>query len=144
MVAMEQTSGTPEPENAGGHRDRRRSQLMEFAPAAVLYVVLLVGASQLTLDTTFKRVAFAAVPVAPVVLIVRGVMRRLASADAMGRMAAYRSMAVGFGAAMGCAMVMGFAGIAYSRSLAPEIGAWVVFGVGMAAWIVAGAFGERR
>ncbi len=110
----------------------------------VVYMVLLIAARQMELDTTAKRLAFVAVPVVPAALTVWAVWRNLRSSDEYQRLTGYWSMSVGFAAAMVAAVVMAFVGIAFKGDVDPDLGAWVTFASGMGAWLVAALVVARR
>jgi len=108
-----------------------------------LYVVAVIVVSLLGRDTLTKRIVFALVPTVPLVLVVRAVVLWLRAADEYQRLATYRLLAISFAVAMVAAVLMGFAGSAFS-GLDPSLGGWVAFLAGMGTWAAGSVRAARR
>ena len=126
-----------------GDREKNRRYLRNFVPAMVLYALAVVIGASVGHDTLTKRLIFLLVPVVPLLLVVRAVVGWIRSADEYQRLATYRVLAISFVVAMVVAVLMGFAGSAFSE-LDPSLGGWVVFAAGMATWAAHGLRDARR
>lgn len=118
-------------------RTRRRAYLRWFVPGIVAYALAIGLVVAVTDDGTTARWAWYLVPVLPLVWIGVAIGRDALTADEYQQQLIFRSMAVGFGAAMFAAVVTGMLDAADV-----DVGAsgWIVFGAGMSAWAVHGAF----
>ena len=133
-----------EPKFSDGDRRRNRAYNKRFIPAMAIYVVLLVAALQMDLDSLATKLLFVAVPIVPAALTVVAVVRKMNACDEYQRLAGFRAMSIGFGAAMVTAVIMGFVGIAFEGDEVARVGGWAVFIVGMLGWGVAGSATSRQ
>ena len=133
-----------EPKFSDGDRRRNRAYNKRFIPAMVIYIVLLVAALQMNLDSLAAKLLFVAVPIVPAALTVVAVVRNMKACDEYQRLAGYRAMSIGFAAAMVTAVIMGFVGTAFDGDQVARVGGWAVFIVGMLSWGVAGAVASRQ
>jgi hypothetical protein len=119
-----------------GDRARNRAYRREFWPGMVGYVVVLLAVSLLGhLDGTSNwRFVLALLPMAPLVLVVRAVMKHLHRVDDYQRQLTYRGLSVGFLVAMTASLTIGFLGFAGLQ--VPGAG-WVVWSLGMTGWAAA-------
>lgn len=116
--------------SATDRRERNR-YLRELVPPMVVYTVSVVAVTA-TVDRGTTGAAFwMLIPVIPLVVAALAVYRSIRRADEYTQFRQYRSMALGFGAAMMTAVTLGWLSIV---DAAPPQGPWLVFGVGMLAW----------
>jgi hypothetical protein len=119
-----------------GDRARNRAYHRQFWPGMVGYVVVLLAVSFWGhLDGTSNwRFALALLPMAPLVLVVRAVMKHLQRVDDYQRQLTYRGLSVGFLVAMMASLTIGFLGFAGLQ--VPGAG-WIIWSLGMAGWATA-------
>ena len=128
-----------------GDRARSHAYLREFVPAIAAYAVAVVAVGTwggLDGDSPW-RYAWALLPVVPVVLVVRAVVRALRRADEYARLLQLTDLAAAFAVAMVAAVALGMLAIA-GAPLRAELLPWLVFGAGMLTWAVRGALSARR
>ena len=125
-----------------GDRARTRAYFRDFAPAMAAYVVAIVAVvawGDLDGESPW-RVAWALVPVLPVLGVVRAVVRGLRRSDEYAQLVQLRGLAVGFAVAMVVCVVLGMLMVA---GLSVPAGPWLAFGAGMVSWAVAAAIASR-
>ena len=129
---------------SNGDRARSRAYLRDFAPAVAAYVVAIVAVGAwggLDGDSPW-RYAWALLPLAPVALVVRAVVRALRRSDEYARLLLLTDLAVSFAAAMLAAVALGMLAIA-GAPLPAQLLPWLVFGAGMLTWAVRTALSAR-
>lgn len=106
-----------------------------LAYCVVLAVVVVLGHLHGHSDW---RIFWALLPVLPVVWALWAVTRHLRRVDELQQRLLLQGLGVGFAAAMLTSVTVGFLGIA---GLDMRFAGWIVYGVGMLAWIIAAAAG---
>ena len=127
-----------------GDRTRAGAYLRDFVPGIVAYVVVLLAVvtwGDLGGESGW-RFAWALLPVLPALWVVRAVVRHLRRVDEYGRLVLLKGLAGGFVVAMVSAMIVGFLELAGLR-LAHGGAGWLIYGAGMAGWLVASAVASR-
>ena len=136
----------PSPPNASSAVERRqnRAYLREFAPAMLGYLLTLPLALWLgdTGGEVDARLLWWLLPLAPVGLVIRAVVRALHRSDEYQRDIQLVGMSIGFAASMFAAMTFGLLGIQVDLPTGVEI--WGVFSVGMLGWAIAVAIRSMR
>ncbi len=87
------------------------------------------------------RYVWALLPVVPALWIVVAVVRHGNRIDDYQRLLLLRGLAVGFAVAMIASVTVGFLGVA---GLVLPAAGWIIYGVGMLGWLVAGAVAQKR
>jgi hypothetical protein len=87
------------------------------------------------------RFVWAVLPVLPTLLVVRASVRHVRRLDEYQRRVMLEGLAVGFALAMVCALTVGMLGVA---GLALPMAGWIIYGVGMLGWAIAGGIADRR
>jgi hypothetical protein len=124
-----------------GDRARARAYNREFWPGIAAYV-LATGLVSWGVDGHSPwRFLWALVPVIPAAWIVRAVLRHVRRVDEYQRLMLLESFAVGFAVAMLAAITLGFLAAAGLRL---ESAPWIVYGIGMLGWAIAGTREARR
>ena len=126
---------TRDPDVSLGDRARSRAYHREFWPGMAGYVVVLLAVSFWgRLDGTSPwRFVLALLPMLPLVLVVRAVVKHLHRVDDYQRQLTYRGLAFGFLVAMMASLTIGFLGFAGLQ--VPGAG-WIVWSLGMGGWAV--------
>ncbi|QIM16459.1 hypothetical protein G7067_08565 [Leucobacter insecticola] len=97
---------------------------------AVVILPILIPAEK----GTALRAVITIVPVLPMIWVLISVVRHLKRIDERDKTTTLQSMSVGFGASMLAAVTVGFLGFAgFDGIFLP----WIVFIIGMMAWLVA-------
>lgn len=126
-----------------GDHQRTRAYRKDFWPGMagyglVLGAVLMWG----DLDGASQwRIAWALLPVLPMLWVVRAVVRHLRRIDDYQRGLLLQSLGAGFAVAMLTSVTVGFLGVA---GLPMRFAGWAIYGAGMLAWLVAAALVHRR
>lgn len=130
---------------SAGDQARTRAYLLDFVPGMIGYTVVLAAVlvwGHLDGHSAW-RYLWAVLPVLPALWVVRAVWRHIGRIDDYQRLLLLRGLAGGFAVAMIAAVTMGFLGIAGLPASPPNTG-WIVYGAGMAGWIVSGAVAQRQ
>ena len=134
------TSDLDKAGRSAGDRARARAYYWDFWPGMIGYVAVLLGVlawGHLDGDSSW-RFLWAVLPVIPMLWVLRAVVRHLRRCDDYQQLLALRALVIGFAAAMGTAITLGFLGIARLVLPVPlASGGWIVFTAGMLAWGVA-------
>jgi hypothetical protein len=115
----------------------------EFWPAMIGYVVVLVPVmvwGGLDGDSPWRFV-WAVLPVIPMLWVVIAVLRHIRRIDDYQRFLLLQGLGVGFAVAMISSVTMGFLAIA---GLSIPGAGWIIYGVGMLAWLVTSSIARRR
>lgn len=127
---------------SAGDRARIRAYQRDFVPAMTAYVVVVVAVvtwGDLGGDGPW-RLAWALLPVLPVLGVVRAVVRGLRRSDEYAQLLRLRGLAVGFAVAVVACVALAVLGTAGCE--APG-GPWLVFAAGASSWAVATALQSR-
>lgn len=106
-----------------------------LAYGAVLALVVMFGHLH---GHSAWRILWALLPVLPVGWALWAVVRHLRRVDELQQLLLLQGLGVGFAAAMLASITVGFLGIA---GLDMRFAGWIVYGVGMLAWIIGAAAG---
>lgn len=106
-----------------------------LAYGAVLALVVMFGHLH---GHSAWRILWALLPVLPVGWALWAVVRHLRRVDELQQLLLLLRLGVGFAAAMLASITVGFLGIA---GLDMRFAGWIVYGVGMLAWIIGAAAG---
>ena len=130
-------------DTAQGDRQRGIAYSRDFWPGMVGYgVVLTIVMIWGGLDGTSPwRFVWAALPVLPALWVLRAVVRHLGRIDDYQRQLVLQGLSVGFGTAMITSITAGFAMIAGLTWIGTP---WVIYGAGMAGWVIGQAIASRR
>ncbi len=105
--------------------------------AYVVVLALVVGFGDLNGPSTW-RIGWALLPVLPIGWALWAVVRHLRRVDELQQRLLLQGLGVGFAASMMASVTVGFLGIA---GLDMRFAGWIIYGVGMLAWIIGAAAG---
>lgn len=125
-------------------RDQSRAYFRDFVPGMVGYVAAIVAAVSFgdTGGGAGWRLLWWVVPLVPVGLVVRAVVRALGRSDEYQRQVQLEGLSAGFAASMCTALTLGLLGT--QVDLPSEAGTWGVVFVGMVTWAVVVAIRSAR
>lgn len=126
-----------------GDRARSRAYQWDFWPSMLAYAVVLSAVLKWGhLDGHSPwRFVWSVLPVIPALWTVRAVLRHVHRIDDYQRLLLLQGLSVGFALAMIASLTLGFLGIA---GLPMRSAGWIIYGVGMAGWLVAGQVAQKR
>lgn len=118
-----------------GDKARAKKYLVEFLPAMVAYVVVLIlvlAFGDLTGNKP-SRIIWALLPIVPLVAVVWAFVRHLHRIDQFQSQLIYQGLSIGFVGAIAAGITIGFLEVA--RVSVPLTG-WIIFGAAMLSWVL--------
>lgn len=137
------TSNLDTKNSSRGDKARAKKYLVEFLPAMLAYVVVLllvVVFGDLTSNKP-SRIIWALLPIVPLVAVVWAVVRHLHRIDQFQSQLMYQSLSIGFVGAVAAAVTIGFLEIA---KVNVPLAGWMIFAAGMLSWVLGNAILLQR
>ena len=118
-------------------RAAKRQYTRDFWPGLLGYLLVMAAVVRWgRLDGhAATRYLWAVTPLIPALWMMRAVAKSVTRADEYQRLLQFRSLAVGFTAAMAASLTVGFLGVA---GLALPAAGWIIYSAGMLGWAVTG------
>lgn len=118
-----------------GDRARAKKYLIEFLPAILAYVVVLIVVFVFGDLASSKpsRIIWALLPIAPLVAVVWAFVRHLHRIDQFQSQLIYQGLSIGFVGAIAAAATTGF--LEFANVSVPLTG-WIILAAGMLSWVL--------